>query len=274
MEDESLAVNSLVSGACAGVVCSILCAPLDIAKVRQQVQGSLKLKAYKGTFGAIRGIYKAEGARGLFKGLGTALFNVPLFWSIYWYSYENMKVYLHKEYPTISPHLLHITAAGVSGGIADFITNPFWVVRTRIQTLVMHPESHLASSSARVTTPGMFMTIFREEGPLAFYKGLTASFLGLPHVAIQFPLYEFLKGWSRDNLRWEIEHSTEAQQQSCDSNFLDFFFASSIAKITACCVTYPHEVLRARMQDSRSAHPSIIRITRDIIKEEGVTALW
>lgn len=42
-----------------------------------------------------------------------------------------------------------------------------------------------------------FMTIYRSEGPRAFYRGLLPSLLGILHVAVQFPLYEKLRFWAR-----------------------------------------------------------------------------
>lgn len=42
------------------------------------------------------------------------------------------------------------------------------------------------------------LTIYRTEGLKAFYRGLFPSLLGILHVAVQFPLYEQLKIWSRE----------------------------------------------------------------------------
>lgn len=39
-------------------------------------------------------------------------------------------------------------------------------------------------------------TIYRTEGVPAFFRGLLPSLLGITHVAVQFPLYEFLKQWA------------------------------------------------------------------------------
>jgi hypothetical protein len=44
------------------------------------------------------------------------------------------------------------------------------------------------------------LTIYRSEGPRAFYRGLLPSLLGITHVAVQFPLYEQLKIWARERL--------------------------------------------------------------------------
>lgn len=204
--------------------------------------------------------------------MGTALINIPLFWGIYWYGYEKLKFYFETESNFILP-IQHILSATIAGGIADIVTNPFWVVRTRIQTLIMHPERHFDTSVPSTLT--MFRTIYEQEGFRAFYRGLSASFLGLPHVAIQFPLYEYLKQFSCQ------------QRGKQESSAIDHFFASIIAKSIACSITYPHEVLRARMQDtthrltssmtsSRSliASSSLVMLTKKIIHEEGIKALW
>ncbi len=49
--------------------------------------------------------------------------------------------------------------------------------------------------------------------------------------------------------------------------------SSFIASALASSITYPHDVLRARLQDNRN-HSSLLTITRDLIKKEGVRSLW
>ena len=42
-------------------------------------------------------------------------------------------------------------------------------------------------------------TIYETEGLRAFYRGLLPSLIGITHVAVQFPLYEWLKKWAREH---------------------------------------------------------------------------
>lgn len=212
-----------------------------------------------------------------------ALVNVPLFLGIYWFSYENMKKCLSTHYDLPVP-LLHVFSATSSAFVADCISNPLWVIRTRLQTEYLHSSlatTHpTGSAAARPTFSAIKMAqiIYTKEGVRAFYKGLTASFLGLPHVAIQFPLYEHFKARARDR---------QSQSSHTDSTLspVDIIVSSIMAKVIAISVTYPHEVIRIRMQDSRAScipgqmtasnhSPSISEVIVGIIKNEGYAAMF
>lgn len=180
------AMKSVFAGAGAGVITAVVCAPLDVIKIRLQIQGSLGLHEYGGNARSmLKKIYTEEGVAGLFKGVGPALLTVPIFWAVYWPLYAHNKTFIAEYYPELNTSIVHLLSAVVAGAAGDILTNPFWVTRTRIQTLILHPEAHLKSN---VGTVEMMQSIYRREGVKAFYKGLGASFLGLSHVAIQFPL--------------------------------------------------------------------------------------
>lgn len=253
--------DSLIAGALAGLMCTITCSPFDVAKVRVQVQGSLGKIKYHGSFFSIsKLIYKEEGYKGFFKGIGPALCTVPLFWAIYWSSYDTFKEKLEVHLPH-NPHLKNTLAAIGAGATGDVLTNPLWVIRTRIQAQALHIDISNQNNSAF----SIIRKIYLEEGVLAFYRGLGASFLGLIHVAIQFPLYEYLKTVARE------------QRQQEELVPIDVICASIFSKLVASSISYPHEVLRARLQDQRCKQSDaygVLALARRIVRDEGMLALW
>lgn len=91
--------------------------------------------------------------------------------------------------------------------------------------------------------------MYQVEGFRSFYSGLTPALLGLTHVAIQFPLYEYLKmaftGYGIG------EHPDKGS-----SHWVGISFATFLSKICASTVTYPHEVLRTRLQTQQRTAPA------------------
>lgn len=120
------------------------------------------------------------------------------------------------------------------------------------------------------------LTIYRTEGLSAFYRGLLPSLLGITHVAVQFPLYEQLKVWAQDG-----------NEEPISSRVI--LLCSAAAKMTASIATYPHEVVRTRLQTQRrpladdyssdgmvKKYPrsGIIYTIKKLIRKEGWTGLY
>lgn len=91
--------------------------------------------------------------------------------------------------------------------------------------------------------------MYRTEGIRSFYSGLTPALLGLSHVAIQFPLYEYLKmaitGYGIG------EHPEDGR-----SHWVGISCATFLSKVCASTITYPHEVLRTRLQTQQRTAPA------------------
>lgn len=90
--------------------------------------------------------------------------------------------------------------------------------------------------------------MYTSEGILSFYSGLTPALLGLTHVAVQFPAYEYLKtkftGRPMGGIQTEAGDKTYRQM-------LGVLCATILSKIMASSATYPHEVIRTRLQTQR-----------------------
>jgi solute carrier family 25 (mitochondrial folate transporter), member 32 len=288
--------SSLFAGIGSGALSSMVCAPLDVMRTRMQVWGDVatsKEGIITTTKGNLRkaGIWKLfqsirqqEGIRGYFRGLGATLATVPMFWGLYFPLYEDMKRTL-AHYRTNSyftpilqyPSFIHGLSAISAGAIADIVCNPMFVVRTRLQTEALHGNHH-------TTILQTVAALYREGGLLIFWRGLTASMMGLSHVGVQFPVYEWLKKEARILRHNKPQISTQSsqhptswqqqQQQQRDAP-LDLLLASALSKMTASLLTYPHEVIRSRMMDSRLASEASLGMTcRRIWVHEGWTGFY
>ena len=119
---------------------------------------------------------------------------------------------------------MHLTAAAFAGIATSTATNPIWVVKTRLQ-LAQGDKKVLGGSWLCIKK------IMREEGIKGFYKGLSASYLGVTEGTIQWVLYEKLK-----------RLSVNAEGQGAISQWMGMLGSSGTAKFVASLITYPHEV--------------------------------
>ncbi len=295
--DQADTFASLLAGFGSGTLSSIACAPLDLIRTRMQVMGDLKQKnntkncmvktsSTRYNVGIVRGlkdIIEAEGIRGCFRGLAPTLMTVPTFWGLYFPLYEVMKKDLSRrgigrssdnydnsndtEMTKVErvPPLVHMTAAILSGAVADFFCNPMFIVRTRMQTEVLHYMEMPLEDRKPHGIIKTVMRLYREGGLPIFWRGFTASLLGLSHVAIQFPTYEFFKAEARER--------SETNEESA----LDLLLASGFSKMVATSLTYPHEVVRSRMMDHRGSseeQQSLRQTFLRIVRNEGFGALY
>lgn len=92
--------------------------------------------------------------------------------------------------------------------------------------------------------------MYTTEGIRAFYSGLTPALLGLTHVAVQFPAYEYLKTKFTGQGMGVAPVNNDK-----DAHWLGILSASILSKILASSATYPHEVIRTRLQTQRRPVP-------------------
>lgn len=132
------------------------------------------------------------------------------------------------------------------------VTNPIWVIKTRLMSQVSR-----RSTAQDAKPPWHYRNTFdaarkmyRTEGILSFYSGLTPALLGLTHVAVQFPAYEYLKT--------QFTGQGMGMQGDGDktSHWIGILSASVLSKILASSATYPHEVIRTRLQTQQRSLPS------------------
>lgn len=140
--------------------------------------------------------------------------------------------------------LARIYASITAGACSTLATNPIWVIKTRLMSQVgSHaPEEQRPPWQYRGTIDAA-RKMYRAEGLRVFYSGLGPALLGLSHVAIQFPTYEFLK------LQFTgLEMGQNIEDATTSHTFVGISLATFFSKVLATSATYPHEVLRTRLQ--------------------------
>ncbi|KAK9717252.1 hypothetical protein K7432_006366 [Basidiobolus ranarum] len=247
--------NSL-AGAGAGCVASIVTCPLDVVKTKLQNQGRYDKGHYRGTFSTLSRIWKENGVRGWYRGLGPTIYGYLPTWAIYFTVYDYLKHELPGSIGNNNPLVFMLSAMG-AGAVSSTATNPLWVIKTRFMTQSSTTSYHYKN------TFHAFKTIWLEEGIHGFYKGLVPSLFGLLHVAVQFPLYEYLK--------------VSLKPEDGDLPTSSILFASSTSKMAASIATYPHEVIRTRLQNQTTRpfrYGGIRHTISTIYREEGWVAFY
>lgn len=178
-----------------------------------------------------RGIYREESPRALFKGLGPTLVGVIPARSINFFTYGNGKQIIATQFNNGQENSwVHLSAAALAGIATGSVTNPIWVVKTRLQ-LDAHKPQVSGARSFFGGSVGMVKKILREEGVKGFYKGLSASYLGVTEGTIQWVLYERLK-----------RLSARTEGQGGVMQWVGMIGSAGTAKCVASLITYPHEV--------------------------------
>ncbi|KAG6842460.1 hypothetical protein C0991_007590 [Blastosporella zonata] len=166
----------LVAGGMAGGCQVVFTNPLEIVKIRLQVQGEAAKVEGAVPKGAIH-IIRQLGVLGLYKGASACLLRDIPFSAIYFPAYWHLKKDLFNEgYNGKQLSFLEtLGAAGIAGMPAAYLTTPADVVKTRLQVEARQGQTHY--KGLRDT----FVKIYKEEGFKALFKGYESLKTYLPY---------------------------------------------------------------------------------------------
>ncbi|XP_045477605.1 solute carrier family 25 member 36-A isoform X1 [Harmonia axyridis] len=206
----------------------------------------------------IKLIVQHEGPMALFKGLGPNLVGVAPSRAIYFATYSQSKQLWNKVLPPDSP-IVHVCSASCAGFMASTLTNPIWFVKTRLQ-LDLNKHSNITAFEC-------VRRIYAKSGILGFYKGITASYVGISETVIHFVIYEAIKAEL-------IKHRTTGLDERCSKDFFEFMIAGAISKTVASCIAYPHEVARTRLREEGNKYTGFWQTVGLVFKEEGLRGVY
>ncbi|KAG8215459.1 mitochondrial carrier [Butyriboletus roseoflavus] len=184
---------SILTGCSAGATESFVVVPFELVKIKLQD----KTSTFAGPIDVIKQVVRKEGFLGLYAGMEAT------FWRHFWWNggyfgciYQVRSLMPKAETPQ-SQLFNNFVSGAVGGFVGTAINTPFDVVKSRIQGATTAPG---VVPKYNWTYPAL-VTIMREEGPVALYKGFLPKVLRLaPGGGVLLLVVEFTLGVFRKAL--------------------------------------------------------------------------
>ncbi|KGO39806.1 Calcium-binding EF-hand [Penicillium expansum] len=181
--------REVLAGGTAGACQVVFTNPLEIVKIRLQVQGEIAKNVEGAPRRSALWIVKNLGLMGLYKGATACLLRDVPFSAIYFPTYAHLKSDFFGETATNKLGVLQLLTAGAIAGMpAAYLTTPCDVIKTRLQVEARkgdtkyHGLRHCAA------------TVWKEEGLAAFFKGGPARIMrSSPQFGFTLAAYEVLQ---------------------------------------------------------------------------------
>ncbi|KAI1753125.1 mitochondrial carrier [Xylaria castorea] len=270
-------VAHALAGAGGGVLSMVLTYPLITLSTRAQVESK---RAETDFLAAVKRIVAREGVAGLYAGLDSAVFGISVTNFVYYYWYEWTRAFFEKAANKAGRASRKLTtvesmmAGALAGSATVILTNPIWVINTRMTTrkesLEASRELVVEGSGAKAvhrkpkapTTIGTLMALLREEGPQALFRGVIPALVLVINPILQYTLFEQMKNVYEARRKRNITPTVA-------------FFLGALGKLFATSITYPYITVKSRMHvagngDKEGMTQAISRV----IKEEGYAGLY
>jgi adenine nucleotide transporter 17 len=154
-------------------------------------------------------------------------------------------------------------AGAIAGSATVLITNPIWVVNTRMTARKSDAEETLpgAKLAKSPTTLGTLLAILRDEGPARLFAGVMPALVLVINPILQYTVFE------------QFKNILEKKRRVTPT---DAFYLGALGKLLATSITYPYITVKSRMHVAGKDGPkeNILGSFRRIIKEEGYAGLY
>jgi solute carrier family 25 (mitochondrial thiamine pyrophosphate transporter), member 19 len=263
----------ILAGGVAGLVSRFCTAPLDVVKIRLQLQThslsdplshqGVKGPVYKGILPTLKTIISQEGVTGLWKGNIPAELLYVCYGGIQFTSYRSISQ-LQATLPYRLPSSVESFISGAAAGaVATTATYPLDLLRTRFAAQ--------GTEKIYASLRGSIRDIARDEGAWGFFQGVGAANVQIvPYMGLFFASYEGLR------LRIGTIHLPLGSGDAT---------AGVLASIFAKTAVFPLDLVRKRLQvqgptRSRYVHRNIpeyrgvVRTLQMILRKEGVRGAY
>jgi adenine nucleotide transporter 17 len=220
----------------------------------------------------VRRIVQREGVTGLYAGVDSALFGISVTNFVYYYWYEWTRAGFEKAAVTAGRASKKLTtvesmiAGAIAGSATVLLTNPIWVINTRMTTRKRNKETDEsllpgAKGPKAPTTIGTLLALLREEGPQALFAGVVPALVLVINPILQYTIFEQLK-----NVLEKKRRITPTIA----------FLLGALGKLVATTITYPYITVKSRMHVAgRDAQKeNMLEAMRRIVRQEGYVGFY
>lgn len=159
-----------------------------------------------------------------------------------------------------------MAAGALAGSATVLLTNPIWVVNTRMTAREEAADDAAEKGEAgqkpsRPTTMGTLMKIIREDGFMRLFAGVLPALVLVANPIIQYTVFERLK---------------ELVAKTKKVTAVDSFLLGALGKLAATSITYPYITVKskAHVATGSGKQDGMITTLRKTVNEEGVTGLY
>lgn len=232
-----------------------------------------------GTLVQILQVVRSEGLGGLYSGLKPSLLGTAASQGIYYYFYQ---VFKNKAVAIAAANgkrghgdgsvgmFSWLVVAALAGSLNVLLTNPIWVLVTRMQThtqaerkILEAKREGLLREASESNLIGLYLQeklaeldsvkpnpygtlhaaceVYREAGIVGFWKGIIPTLIMVCNPSIQFMIYE-------SSLKHLRAKRAANKQGLTNVTALEVFLLGAIAKLGATISTYPLLVVKSRLQ--------------------------
>lgn len=237
--------ESAVAGGMAGAITRAVAQPLDVLKIRFQLQlepirnGS----KYSSILQAVSSIVKEEGILTLWSGHVPAQYLSIAYGVLQFSVFEQLTQVCQsadQQFYHTHRHWINFSNGGVAAAVGTVASFPFDTVRTRLIAEQKTKKAYRGFTHA-------ITSMVRTEGVAALYKGLSPT-LGqiAPHAGIQFAVYRFLTDTVFNKIPF---FQRQANMHSViESSLVANIIAGCIAGFVAKTAIYPFDLIKKRLQ--------------------------
>ncbi|GBG72485.1 hypothetical protein CBR_g12060 [Chara braunii] len=177
-------IGNLTAGGAAGATSLCFVYPLDLARTRLAVDvGRGSDRKFRGLVHCLSSIFKTDGFFGLYRGFGVSVQGIFMYRAAFFGGFDTAKGLLFQD-PENTPLMHKWMVAQAVTACAGMISYPFDTVRRRMM-LQSGSDNPMYKSSLHC-----WKTIWKHEGPRAFFKGAWLNILRGEGSALILVLYD------------------------------------------------------------------------------------